>query len=185
MVEENPRIGPVERATGRTWDDWLRFMDARGAADLDHGQIAAAVHAELEGTTESAGWWAQSVAVAYEQHIGRRVRGQRADGTFEVSVSRATPLAMAELMERWAAFAAADGAVRSLVTGEPRVSGTGRRMTWRAAARDGSAVAVTSEPKKNGTASLVATQTKVATPAANEEARAWWTATVARFLGGV
>jgi hypothetical protein len=32
----NARIQPVERATDRTWDEWLRFMDGTGATDLDH-----------------------------------------------------------------------------------------------------------------------------------------------------
>jgi hypothetical protein len=27
----NPRIKPVERATNRPWDEWLRFMDGIGA----------------------------------------------------------------------------------------------------------------------------------------------------------
>ena len=83
----NPRVRPVERATGRPWDEWLRFMDSIGAQELDHQQIALKVYAELDGTVERLGWWTQAVTVAYEQHIGRRVPGQRPDGTFHTSVS--------------------------------------------------------------------------------------------------
>jgi hypothetical protein len=32
----NARIKPVGRAIGRTWDEWLRFMDGVGAMELDH-----------------------------------------------------------------------------------------------------------------------------------------------------
>jgi hypothetical protein len=178
----NPRIKPVERATNRSWDEWLRFMDAIGAADLDHKQIALAVYAELDGTIEQHGWWTQAVTVAYEQHIGRRIPGQRSDGTFQTSVSRSTTLGMAELMEAWVRFAAADETVRGIVVGDPRVSGTDRRTTWRAKAGDGSSVVVTSEPKRNGTAALVATQIGLPTLEANDEARERWASIVTRFL---
>jgi hypothetical protein len=154
----NPRVRPVERATGRPWDEWLRFMDSIGAQELDHQQIALKVYAELDGTVERLGWWTQAVTVAYEQHIGRRVPGQRPDGTFQTSVSRATPLGMEELMQRWQQFATHDKVVQRLVAGPVRCSGTERRITWRTKAHDGSAVVVTSEPKRGGTASIVATQ---------------------------
>ena len=179
----NPRIAPVERATHRTWDEWLRFMDGIGARDLDHKAIALRVYEELDGTIDRVGWWTQAVTVAYEQHIGRRVPGQRPDGTFQTSVSRATKFGMTELMDRWCAFAATDEAVRGIVVEDGlKVSGTERRITWRTKARDGSSVVVTSEPKRDGTASLVATQIGVPTLESNDEARARWTDVVTRFL---
>ncbi|RBY89493.1 hypothetical protein [Blastococcus sp. TF02A-30] len=185
-MAENPRIGPVERATGRAWDEWMRFFEGIGAADLDHSQIALRVYEQLDGTVERVGWWTQSVTVAYEQHIGRRVPGQRPDGTFQTSVSRATPFAMRDLMDRWVAFATDDPVVRDVVVPEaPKVSGTDRRITWRTKAADGSSVVVTSEPKRNGTASLVATQIGLATPELNDAARQRWTEVVERFLAGL
>jgi hypothetical protein len=182
-MAENPRIKPVEQATGRTWDEWCRFMDGLGARDLDHKQIAGKLHAELEGTIESPGWWAQSVTVAYEQFIGRRLPGQGPDGTFQMSISRSTGLGMQELIDRWEEFAAGDETVQGIVAGaDVRMSGTERRMNWRAKATDGSSVLVSSEPKKNGTASLVLTHTGLPTPEANDAARETWAAVVARFL---
>jgi len=173
-------------ATRRTWDEWLRFTDAIGAPQLDHRQIALRVYDELGDTVERRGWWTQSVTVAYEQPIGRRIPGQRPDGTLQTSVSRSTPLPMTELMARWRAFADGDAAVQQVVAGgEVRVSGTDRRTTWRTRATDGSSVVVTSEPKKDGTASLVATQVGLPTLEANDAARVWWTAVVERFLAAV
>jgi hypothetical protein len=181
----NSRITAVERATNRTWDEWLRFMDGIGAKNLDHKAIALEVYEELDGTIEQLGWWAQAVTVAYEQYIGRRIPGQRSDGTFQTSVSRSTTLGMAELMDRWQKFAADDETVRDIVVdGDPRISGTDRRITWRTKARDGSSVVVTSEPKKNGTASIVATQIGLTTLELNDEARERWTSVVSRFLEG-
>jgi hypothetical protein len=95
----NARIKPVERATNRSWDAWLQFMDAIDARNLDHQQIALKVYEELDGTIEPLGWWTQAVTVAYEQYIGRRIPGQRPDGTFQTTVSRSTTLGMEELME--------------------------------------------------------------------------------------
>ena len=178
----NARIKPVERATNRSWDEWLRFMDGIDAANLDHHQIALKVYEELDGTLEQLGWWTQAVTVAYEQYIGRRIPGQRPDGTFQTSVSRSTSLGMDELMEKWTIFAAEDESVQAIVATDPRVSGTDRRITWRTKAGDGSSVVVTSEPKKNGTASIVMTQIGVPSPEANEEARLRWESIVRRFL---
>jgi hypothetical protein len=125
------------------------------------------------------------VTVAYEQYIGRRIPGQRPDGTFQASVSRSTTLAMEELMERWATFAATDAAVQAVVVVDPRISGTDRRLTWRTKAEDGSSIVVTSEPKTNGTASIVATQIGLPTSEANDEARERWTIVLGRFLDAV
>jgi hypothetical protein len=181
----NIRIKPVEQATNRSWDEWLGFMERIGAADLDHRAIAAKVQEELGESIDNPGWWAQSVTVAYEQHIGRRVPGQRSDGTFEMSVSKSTKLGMRELMDAWEAFAAADGQVQEMIAAQGRVSGTDKRITWRTKAADGSAIRVTSEPKSGGTASLVATQSGLASHERNVQARAWWTAIVQRFADTV
>jgi len=179
----NPRIRPVERATHRSWDEWLRFMEGIGAQDLDHKAIALKVYEELDGRIEQHGWWAQSVTVAYEQHIGRRLPGQRSDGTFQLSVSRSTSLGLDELMQRWEKFAADDDVVRDLVVaGDPRVSGSDKRITWRTRARDGSSVIVTSELRSNGSASLVVNQMGLASAELNDEARERWVSIVQRFL---
>ena len=178
-------IEAIERATGRTWDDWLRHMDEVGAKDMNHKDLATKVQAELEGVTENPGWWAQSVTVAYEQHIGKRVPGQAQDGTFQTSVSKSISLGMEDLMDRWTRFAASDDEVLALVSGEPRVSGTDKRMNWRAKAKDGSAVQITSEPKKTGAASVIATLSGLKTFELSQKARATWAAIVERFVPGL
>lgn len=181
-MSENPRIKQIETATGRLWGDWMQFLTGLGAEDLSHKDIAAKVHAELDGTMESAAWWSQSIAVAYEHAIGRRVPGQRSDGTFQMSVSRATSLGVEDLMAKWVDFAASDSEVQSLLAGPPRTSGTEKRRTWRAPASEGSSILVTSEPKKNGSASIVATGQRIASLEANDDARQCWTSLLARFL---
>ncbi|MFO7545859.1 MAG: hypothetical protein R6W77_10225 [Trueperaceae bacterium] len=176
------RIGPIERATNRAWDWWLAFMERIDAKSLDHHEIALKVFEELDGAIESHAWWAQAVTVAYEQHIGRRLPGQRPDGTFQTSVSKSTDLGMQELMNAWVEFAKADPTVTNMIADEPRVSGTEKRITWRVRAADGSSIVVTSEPKKNGTATIVATQTGLPSFDRNLDAKELWAGVVGRFL---
>ncbi len=179
------RVESIERATGRTWSAWLEFMDRIGAHDLDHARIAAAVEQDLQGVVDNPAWWAQGVTVAYEQHAGRRVPGQRPDGTFEFNVSKATTLDMHALMDAWVAFAADDEQVRELAGGDPRRSGTDKRLYWRVKAQDGTSVQVSSEPKKGGSAAVVATHTGLASQERAADAKAAWRAILERFVGTI
>ena len=86
-------------------------------------------------------------------------------------------------MGRWRDFAHTNAAVQDLLDGPARISGTDRRMTWRARAADGSSIIVTSELKKSGTASIVATQQGLPTAEANDAARERWVGLLADFLG--
>jgi len=178
----NPRIQPIERATNRTWAEWLAFMDNIDAKNLDHYQIATQVLAELDGQMDNPAWWAQSVTVAYEQDSGRRLPGQRPDGTFQTSVSKTTRLGMAELMDKWVTFAATDQEVVGLIAGEVWVSGAENRITWRVRAKDDSAIVVMSEPKANGRASIIAQHMGLLTNELNNEAKAKWQGILTRFL---
>lgn len=184
-METNPRIKPIERATNKSWDEWLAFMDRIDAKNLSHHEIATKLLYELDGTIDNIGWWAQSITTAYEQYIGRRIPGQRPDGTFQTSVSKATELGMQELMDKWVEFAADDKEVKELIDGEAKVSGTERRITWRTKAADGSSIVVTSEPKRDGTAAIIATQMGLQTQELNTAAKEKWAAIVARFLAGL
>ena len=111
MSDKAPKaisLEPIERTTKRPWPEWLAFMDRIGAEHLDHTQIAQHVHEELERMApglDNPGWWAQGITVAYEQHSGRRLPGQQADGTFQMSVSKTTGLGVKEAMDRWGAHA--------------------------------------------------------------------------------
>ena len=181
-MSTNSRIEPIERATNRTWDEWLKFMDKIDAKNLTHHEIASKLLDELSGKIDNIGWWAQSITVAYEQYIGRSIPGQRPDGTFQTSVSKATKLGMKELMDAWVAFAAKDKDVLALIEGEVRVSGTANRITWRTKASDGSSIVVISEPKKDGRAALVVQQMGLQTHELNLDAKAKWSLIVGHFL---
>lgn len=175
------RIQAIERATNRSWDDWLTFMQRIGAEDLDHHTIATHLLTELRGMVDNIGWWAQATAVAYEQHVGRRVPGQQPDGTFRISLSRSTTMGMSDLMQAWTAFADTDPDVGSLTVAPPRVSGTEKRITWRTKGQEQSTVTVISEPKKNGTAALIIQHGGLPSPDAANDARQTWMGVCDRF----
>jgi hypothetical protein len=77
----------VLATTGLGRDAWRQDLAGTGAADWSHSAIAAWLVTE-RGVDP---WWAQNITVDFEQHSGRRRPGQRADGSFEVSVSRRLP----------------------------------------------------------------------------------------------
>ena len=60
----------VAKATGYGWDYWLKVLDKAGAASLPHRDIARMLYDKL-GLRKS--WWAQMIAVGYEQARGLRL----------------------------------------------------------------------------------------------------------------
>lgn len=84
--------------TGRTWDEWFAILDRWSATERTHTEIARWLVTEHRID----GWWAQSITVGYEQARGMRAPGQRADGTFEASVSKTIAVPVDRL---FAAFA--------------------------------------------------------------------------------
>jgi len=79
--------------TGRTWEEWVRLLDARGARSMIHRDIAEYL-CEEHGIP---GWWAQTVTVGYERIRGLRDTGQRRTGEYEVSKSKTLPVPLPEL----------------------------------------------------------------------------------------
>lgn len=69
--------------TGRTIGAWLEILDAWGARERKHPEIASWLVRE-HGV---AGWWSQTITVGYERARGMRARHEQADG-FAVGASR-------------------------------------------------------------------------------------------------
>ncbi len=74
----------LKAKTGHNWAEWYSLLDKAGARELEHKGIA-----KLVNSMHSAGeWWSQTVAVGYEQHIGKRSLYERSDGSFTMSTSK-------------------------------------------------------------------------------------------------
>jgi hypothetical protein len=116
----------IRRRTGRGWEEWFDLLDAWGADDRTHTEIARWVAKEHS----TSGWDAQSITVSYERASGRRAVGQHADG-FSVTVSKTVAVPVdrlfgafidASVRARWLP----DGELRERTTQEPRSA----RFDW-------------------------------------------------------
>ncbi|HEY7525188.1 MAG TPA: hypothetical protein VH720_16220 [Candidatus Limnocylindrales bacterium] len=73
----------MRRATGKGHLEWFTLLDAWGATDHTHTEIAR----WLNATHGVPGWWTQNITVNYERARGMRARHQMADG-YSISVTR-------------------------------------------------------------------------------------------------
>ena len=87
----------IRRRTGRGWEAWFDLLDAWGAAERTHTEIARWV-AEEHAID---GWDAQAVTVSYERATGRRAVGEHADG-FTISASKTVAVPVDQLYEAFA-----------------------------------------------------------------------------------
>lgn len=156
----------IEKGTGKSWSEWLALLDGMNAGTLSHREIADALIAR----TGIDGWWAQNVTVAYEQHIGRRVPGQVADGSFEVASSRTIDGSKEDVMALFTETYGNTSELNGVAVESTRSSSTDKRTYWKAELADGTRTIVACEERPGGKALIVATQVKIA----DQEAAATW-----------
>ncbi len=173
----------IEKATNKSWDKWVQDLDAAGGQAMSHTELAEWLKNELSDKIESHAWWAQSITVAYEQHIGKRIPGQLADGTFEIAVSKSLSI------DRGVAFSK----ISSLLSGydkfngsEPlkqRVSETPKRSNWRCDFADGSKFAATVEGSNNS--KIVLSHTAIPSKESADEWKIYWKNLLEEFVKSV
>ncbi|MBO0595192.1 hypothetical protein I2485_09750 [Nesterenkonia sp. E16_7] len=165
----------IERTTRRAWAQWVTDLDDAGAAALPHREIVGIVYDHMPEDVENRGWWAQSVAVAYEQHHALRRPGESRAGEFQASVSKTYPGDMDAALEAWVALVEGRDSFGGVtVQGEPGTSVTERWRYWRAGLADGSRVAVTISQKSVTKSSVGVGHTKLGSPEEVERWKAVW-----------
>lgn len=164
----------IEKATGKDWQEWVVYLDERGASAKNHKEIAALAHQAMGETVASAGWWSQAVAVAYEQHIGHRAAGQSNDGTFELSVSKTVAGERSLVFEALLTTLNGMFEIDEEVVTDPRTSITPKRSYWRASLPRGDKVTVAVEARGTGKCGIVAVHEKVPTQLAADSSRTFW-----------
>ncbi|WIB14915.1 hypothetical protein DEJ34_12310 [Curtobacterium sp. MCPF17_050] len=166
VVRSHARGIPADRvvaATGAAPDDWYDRLDRADGCTIGHTAIAAWLVAQ--GVDP---WWAQSVAVGYEQSRGLRVPGQRSDGTFAVSASRQVDGDREAVLDR--AVVVASAAFGHGPTSERR---GGKRPSARWTSADRESVLLTTEHgPRPGTVRLSATRERLTGPERMPEAKA-------------
>jgi hypothetical protein len=158
----------IKQQTGHDWREWIRLLDAEKAASMTHGAIARLVH-DKYGVP---GWWSQTVTVGYERLIGRREKGQRSDGAYEVSKSRTFNVPVHALFEACADSATrrrwldgVDAAIRTATAPKSM------RLQW----PDGTIVALWFTPKGAAKSTIALAHSKLASREALDNAKAEWT----------
>ncbi|QGU03272.1 hypothetical protein CKALI_12170 [Corynebacterium kalinowskii] len=127
--------------TGKTLEEWLREL----------GDPSALTHREMAAWFVDKGvpaWWAQSLTVAVEQQIGRRVVGQTCAGTFSASASKTMPGEWEATFEAFTRFMTPDRL--PMAGSEPSTSATEKWRYWRTQLIDGSKVVITCQEKPGG-----------------------------------
>ncbi len=166
-------IRAIEEATGASWPEWCAFLDGQGAAQLDH--IAIVKKARI--FREISGWWAQGVAVAYEQHIGRRKPGQRSDGLFNVSISKTIKSLPEPAYASWCSFSASLSEIDGqLLAAEPTTSSTPKRYYWRCKFDGGGRAVVSFESKGTERVLIAVEHQKVALETQTAKKKRAWAA---------
>ncbi len=129
----------IENGTGIAWPAWEKLLAPH--RDLNHTEMAKVTLAEIRkvGRAGNPEWWAQSVTVAYEQQIGRRVVGQSCEGDYSVTVSKTLTGELDATAERWSSFMAGSDELRGVaIVDGPRTSATEKWRYWRCGLDGGS-----------------------------------------------
>lgn len=172
----------IATATGRPWSEWVELLEEGGARELNHTAIAALARELMPATTERQEWWAQGVAVAYEQHAGLRVPGQSCDGDFQLSTTRTVDGDMDTALGAWDAVVGAREEFGGVpVDGEVSTSSTERWRYWRVPLADDSRVAVNITDKAPGRATVGLVHSKLDSAEAIEQWRPVWKSLLAQL----
>jgi hypothetical protein len=156
----------VQKKTDRTWGGWVRALDAAGAAELPHRDIARHVQSEYDVS----GWWAQTITVGYERIRGLREKGQRRGGGYDVNKSKTYPVPVAVL---YGAFGARKRG-RWLDAGVVVKKAT-REKSMRLTFEDGTPVEVYFWEKGPAKSQVQLQHRKLPTRSAAERMRTFWT----------
>jgi hypothetical protein len=144
----------VREKTGRTWKGWVDVLDAAGAQEMAHRDIAALLNKQFEVIP----WWCQMVTVGYERIKGLRAKGQRRDGSYEAGKSRTYNVPVETLFDAWADARTRrkwmDGATMKVRTATKPKS---MRLDW----PEGGIIAVGFLPKGKGKSSVALSHTKL------------------------
>jgi hypothetical protein len=115
----------VRKATGRSWAQWVRALDAAGAAGKPHREIVRDVSA-----LGAPSWWSQMVTVGYERIRGLREKGQRRGGAYCASKSRTFGVPVETLFDAVANVRVRRRWLRAKITVRSATAPRRVRMTW-------------------------------------------------------
>jgi hypothetical protein len=157
----------VSSKTGRTWEEWVTLLDARGARSMIHRDIARYLNEE-QGV---AGWWAQTVTVGYERIRGLRDIGQRRSGEYEASKSKTLRVPLSTLFR---AFTVARTREKWLPGAKWTVRTTVARKSIRVTWEDGTSVEIYFVAKGPDKSQVAIQHRKLGTRSQAARAKSYW-----------
>ncbi|SRR6266511_5512377 len=158
----------VLKATGRSWAEWVKFLDAAGATSKPHRDIAK--HVSSLGTPS---WWTQMITVGYERIRGLREKGQRRGGGYEVGKSRTVNVPVATLFD----------AFRNSLPSNVIVKSARPNKRLRIAWHDRTTVEAIFTAKAENKSAVAVTHQKLPDKTSAEKMKAWWSERLAELLG--
>lgn len=162
----------VKAKTGKAWDDWFRILDSAGAAQWNHKETAAWLHA-AQGVPA---WWCQMVTVEYERARGLRQVHQKVDG-FSASISRTLPAPIAPVYALWA-----ESKLRKKwLSAEPKIRKATENRSLRITWPDGTNVDVMFYAKGDTKMQLTIEHARLADAAAVQTQKEFWSAAIIRL----
>lgn len=169
----------VEKATGKSWGKWFAILNQEKAARLEHKEIVKL----LSDKYEVDGWWAQSITVEYERHLGKRKVGQVKDGTFQTAVSKTLPGNLDQVFKIWLSKVRDVKEFNSIpLAGKPVISKSEKWRYWRVELQDGSKVTITVGTKTADKSILTFSTEKLKDQDAIEQWRTYWKDYIYRII---
>jgi hypothetical protein len=155
----------IKAKTGCAWEKWVYVLDTWGAREKTHTAIATHVHEKYKID----GWWSQAVTVGYERIRGLRVRGQRRDGSYEITKSKTFAVPIADLYRAFATAKARAPWLPDALKVRTATASRSMRVTW----PDGTNVDIGFFAKGKKSQVAVA-HTKLASKADADERKKFW-----------
>lgn len=165
----------IAAATGRPWEEWIQLLEKANARQMSHTAIANLALELMPASAPQQEWWAQSTAVAFEQHAGLRLPGQTSSGDFQLSTSRTVAGDKDAALQAWLEIVGSRSGFDGVpVNGEVSTSNTDRWRYWRVRLSDGTRVAVNIRDKHAGKASIGLVHSKLGSAEAIDRWRPFW-----------
>ena len=165
----------VQRATTRTWDEWMQTLDEEGMRGKTHRDV---VH-HLATVHRLPAWWSQMVCAGYEQARSQPLVAQQQTTGLEISVARTMEASASDVFRAFN-----DASRRQWSAGQEYLVRTAiAPRSLRLGLPDGTLVAVAIDRKGNTRCSVTIAHSKLPDVAAADRAKAVWRDALARLAG--
>jgi hypothetical protein len=157
----------LQKATGCTWERWVKALDRLKAYEMSHREIVAYISQKYKTPS----WWTQMVTVGYERIRGLREVGQQRGGEYRTTKSKTFAVPLRKL---YAAFSTPRARARWLgdVTLTVRTATPQKRMRLRWG--DNTAVDIGFTARGEGKSQVAVEHSKLPTKLEAERLKTFW-----------